>query len=36
MARFKLLPTLLKTPPAVLLIITFKGSKEKSNKYKKT
>ena len=36
MARFKLLLTLPEIPPVTLLIIAFKGSKEKSNKYKKT
>ena len=36
MARFKLLPTSPETPPVILLIITFKKSKERNNKYKKT
>ena len=36
MARFKFLPTLPETLPVTLLIIAFKGSKERSDEYKKT
>ena len=32
MARFKLLLTPPETPPVILLIIAFKGSKERNNK----
>ena len=36
MVRFKFLPTLLKTPPVALLVIAFRGSKEKSDEYENT